>query len=208
MRMLLAVIFLLAWWGVLIGVTSSAFPRELPVWAGTIVVIGVMVPIPIALVLFNKYPWATLRRLTTDQLIAELEAKGQLDREPHVAGRVMGFEDPGPSSQVFLIESVGKGTLMLHGQYLYSYGPGDPDDVDEGEQAEPRTFPTQRFELLRKRGDADILDIARHGAVIEPEDVPAPVDALYRQIMKWPMDGTLITDPSYDALRDRLLRGI
>lgn len=208
LRLLLALVFLFACWGGLLAGFESVYPgMEAPWWAYVLLVPGYIVPMLVATFAFNKYPLARLRRLTKEEFFAELDAKGQLEREPHEAGRVMAFDDINVSGHCMLVESLGKGTLMLHGQYLFSYGPGDPDDTDEGEEPEPRTFPTQRFELLRKRGDRDILEIARSGAVIEPEVVPAPVDALYRELMKWPMDGTLITDQSFDTLRDRLLRG-
>ena len=206
MRMLLAVAFLLATWGALIGIFSGAYPHDLPAWAGTILVLGMMASVPVALVLFNKHPMARLRRSTTDQFIADLAANDRLVREPHEVGRVLAFDDSSCSSRVYLVESIGKGTLMLHGQYLFSYEPSVVEDLEEGEAPEPRTFPTQRFEVLRARGDEDIIEFDRSGAVVEPEEVPEPDVAFYRELAVWPSDGQLIVERTFDALRDRLLR--
>ena len=207
LRLLLALVFLFACWGALLTGFESIYPElQAPWWAYLLLVPGYVVPMLLATVLFNKFPLARLRRLTTEEFVADLDAKGKLEREAHEVGRVLAFDDTGCSSRVYLVESLGKGTLVLHGQYLFSYEPSVVEDLEEGEAPEPRTFPTRRFEVLRARGDADIVDFARSGAVIEPEEVPEPAIDLYRELTAWPSDGRLIVAPTFDALRDRLLR--
>jgi hypothetical protein len=205
-RLGIALVFCIACWSLLLGWGVERFPDGPPWYVLPLLPIGFIAPLLLATLLVNKHPWARWRRLSTGEFVAELEAKGKLEREAHVTGRVLKFEDMHTSSLGYLVESVGKGTLLLHGQYLYSYEPSVPEDLEEDEDPEPRTFPTERFELLRERGDRDIIEIARAGAVVEPEEVPAPDDVLYRELMVWPMDGRLIVDPDFDTLRARLLR--
>ncbi|MCL1888067.1 MAG: hypothetical protein FWF96_04265 [Kiritimatiellaeota bacterium] len=113
------------------------------------------------------------------------------------AFQVEEFEDEG--SQYFIELEDGR-VLFLVGQYMDGHG---PCEAWGNAPATPRAFPCVEFEVLRHRVEKYALDVACHGAVLEPECV-APSFGDNDDFP--PEDGTLISDRSYDEIKTERLK--
>ena len=205
LRLLAAVVFLIICWSLLGTAADRAWGgmAQPPVWSWLLLPVGFIVPILLAGFLFNERLWSRLKGQSFDAWVVEREAKGKLVRESYAAtGRALYYEDNNTGCEVYYVESVGKGTVCITGQY--SFGPGDPDDVEEGEEPEPRRFPALAFDLLRER-NGELRDIQISGAVFEPEEIPEPSDAIQKAMPFGPEDGRVFATPTFDELRAMLL---
>jgi hypothetical protein len=205
LRLFGAVAFLIVCWSLLGTAAERAWGGldEPPVWSWLLLPVAFIVPIALAGFLFNDRLWSRLKRQSFDDYVAEKEARGKFARESHEAtGRALYYEDTGTGCEVYYVESAGKGTVCITGQY--SFGPSAPEDLEEGEEPEPRRFPALRFDLVRKP-DGDIADIQMTGAVFEPEEIPEPSDAIQKAMAFGPEDGRVFATPTFDELRAMLL---
>lgn len=149
--------------------------------------------------LFNKGLVRKLKRQSWAEYIGELEKKGKLIRERYAAARALHCEDLSTGCTVYFIDVGPKGTVLLYGQD-YNYEPLEDDDEPIG----PREFPTSDFNILRKAGDPEVLDLAMAGDVIEPEEFGEPEPrVLYELGLKF-SDGLVFQQPSYESIRSAL----
>ena len=156
-------------------------------------VIAPLVLIAAAWMLFNRHPLARSDK-SNAEIAVELERAGQLTRaefEVRRAFRVEEFEDEGQS---WFLELADGGVLFLSGQYLDEY---EPDDDT------PRTFPRERFTLLRHATEGYAVDIRSTGAVLEPEAIAPPFTTREHELDRVPTDGTILRDVSYDEIKAR-----
>lgn len=205
LRLVAAVVFLIICWSLLGTAADRAWGGggTPPFWTWLLVPVGFLVPIFLAVFLFNERLWSRLRGQSFAAWLVEQEAKGRLVRESHAAtGRALYYEDNNTGCETYYVESVGRGTVCIYGQY--SFGPGDPDDVEEGEEPDPRRFPAMAFDLLREH-DGEVRDIQISGAVFDPEEIPEPSDAIQKAMDFGPEDGRVFASPTFDELRAMLL---
>lgn len=205
LRVIGAAVFFFTCIGLMFTAAERAWPdlESMPAWSWALLAAGFAVSTFLAVFLFNDRLWSRLRGQSFDAWVLEQEAGGKLMRESHTAtGRALHYEDNNTGREVYYVESVGRGTVCIHGQY--GFGPGDPDDVEEGEEPEPRRFPAMAFDLLRER-DGELRDIQIGGAVFEPEEIAEPSAAIQEAMGFGPEDGRVFATPSFDELRAMLL---
>jgi hypothetical protein len=155
----------------------------------------------VALVRFNRW-WAnSLGQMTQEELLRRLQDEGLLVSSDFQVRRAFGFEDCDAEALHYFLELVDGRVLSLCGQYLHGFEPIS-DDPDENQ---PRLFPCTDFSIGRHRTEGFVVELACRGAVIEPDFFALP----YRKQKKWTarvlMDGQLISDTTYDALKASML---
>ncbi|SHN31042.1 hypothetical protein [Rhizobacter sp. OV335] len=211
MRVLLAAIFVYGAMLGAIGWLSSAYGEgRWPAWTTALAPLVVVAALVSAAVLFNRSGFRPrFRRISPDQRVAELEAKGLLLRQSFQARRafaVEAYEDEGPH---YLIELTDGGpadgrVLYLNGQYLHDHEP----ITDDPSMNQSRTFPCTEFEVLRHRKAGCVLQIRCGGTMIEPELIASRRIWEESRIERHE-DGDLIADKTYDTLkREWTSRGV
>jgi hypothetical protein len=210
-RVLLAAFFVLGAMFGTIGWLSNVYGEgPWPAWAMAAAPLAMLVALGLATVLFNGSGFRPrFRRISLDQQIAELEAKGLLLRQSFKARRAFAieeYEDEGPHYLIELTgdEPTGGQVLYLNGQYLYDYEP----ITDDPQWNQARTFPCTEFEVLRHRKAGYVFHIRCGGTVIEPEVVASRRiwDGSRREGQE---DGGLFADKTYDTLkREWTSRGV
>ncbi len=198
MRVLLAASFVFACMLGTIGLLSSHYGNgPTPGWTKPLPPVVMMISLLLATLVFNRRGYGlNLRPKPLARLTADLEAQGLLVRQPFQAVRAFAvdeFEDEGPQ---YFIELVDGRVLYLNGQYLYDY----EKITDDPQVSQPRLFPCTEFEILRHKVAGYVVHIQCAGTVLEPEFTAAPFagdDSPYNV----PEDGEIITDRSYEALK-------
>jgi hypothetical protein len=203
MRLLLALAFVVTSISLTLGWASRAYPVGEPpphVW----VVLGLATfgSIFVATFAFNRRAWSRLRGQSFDEWIDELDAKGRLDRQVHSVTDALHYEDTNIGCSVYLLRSLEHGTLCILTQE--GYEPTPVEDLEPGERRERRKFPTRHVELLRKKGDADVLDLRFRGKVFGPEQVEEPSPEVWNALGVRLDDGLVFATPDFDTVRARL----
>jgi hypothetical protein len=180
---------------VLIGVfgvlgLSLLLPQRYPAWLiASPAVASLLVFLVIAMVLFNGSLIG--KRLDKDG-VRKLESEGLIVSTAYRARRAFEVDELDEEGLHFFIELDDRSVLFLSGQYLYDYHSED----------QHRTFLFTAFAVRRHRTKGWVVDILCQGAVLEPEVVAPPFDANDFGTDSIPGDGQIITDKSYDHLKD------
>ena len=196
MRLILAAVFVYASIIGMASVLGAHFKCQWPSWAAFASAGALLVSLPLAMALFN-HKTGRWRRLSPEEHLAELDVSGLVERLSFQARRAFAVEEYEDEGLHYFIELSDERVLYLEGQYLLDYTAIDDDpDVNQ-----PRTFPCTEFEILRHRGEGYVLDIVCSGSVLEPEMTTA---AFTKQELRRgiPQDGQIITDRSYDSLKN------
>lgn len=135
---------------------------------------------------------------STEELIAELEAKNLVRREVYHARRAFQVEETEDEGSNYFIELADGRVLFISGQLLYEY---EPD-----ESGEPRRFPCTEFELVLKSDTGDMLDLLCRGQALEPEAV-APAFTIEDFKSGWTPENLEIFDKPYETLKQERLKG-
>ncbi len=135
--------------------------------------------------------------------IQELEQQGLLESISYQARRAFQVEEFEDEGSHYYIELENGSVLFLSGQYLYEYEPGD----NNKKFSQPRYFPCTEFTVLRRLPDRHVIDLLRQGKVLEPELLAPSFSDEDLDNDCFPGDGTIITDRTYDAIKqERLTR--
>ena len=169
---------------------SLMLPQRYPAWLiASPAVVSLLVFLAIAMVLFNGSLIG--RRLDKDR-VRKLEGEGLIVSTAYRARRAFEVEELDEEGLHYFIQLDDRSVLFLSGQYLYNY-----DSADQH-----RTFPFTAFAVRRHRTKGWVVDIVCQGAVLEPELIAPPFDANDFGTDAIPKDGQIITDRSYDRLKD------
>jgi hypothetical protein len=201
-RLLLAACFVYG--GVLLAVVllGDSPVVRMPLLLGLTLALLLCVLVIAALVLFNRGSAFPLHTASFDERLAELDAEGRLETTEYRATRafqIAEFEDEGPS---YFIELEDGSMLFLTGQQLYEY----EETTDDPELNQPRRFPCTEFTTRRHRVDRYLIDIVCRGDVLEPDVVAPPWSARDYKAGRIPDDGAVITDRTYDQIKEERLR--
>jgi hypothetical protein len=169
----------------------------LPVWAvGGFMGLALLGLGVVALGLFGQKPPDT-PEITPEEHRRQLEAQGLVEPTDFRATRSFGVEEFEDEGLHYYLELKDGSVLFLSGQYLYDYEP-DP------KLNRPRSFPCTEFTVRRHKRDGYAVGIDCRGEVLEPELMAPPF-----RTMDWehqvPRDGEILTDPSYDTLKNNRL---
>jgi hypothetical protein len=153
-----------------------------------------------ALFLFNPW-WANpFRRMTTEDILRQLEAQGLLVSSDFEARRAFGIAESDDEGLHYFLELGDGRVLYLTGQYLYDYEPIS----DESELNQPRRFPCTAFTIRRHKTEGYVLEIVCRGTVIEPEFIAPPLTRRRRRSISPLQDGQILSDRPYDGLKDEI----
>ena len=134
---------------------------------------------------------------STEQIIAELEAKNLVHRDRYRACRAFQMEEMEDEGSNYFVELEDGRVLFISGQFLYECEPEQP--------GEPRQFPCTEFELVRRTDTGDLLDLICRGQPLEPEAL-APAFTIADFQTGWTPENLEIIDRSYDELKAERLR--
>jgi hypothetical protein len=135
---------------------------------------------------------------STEEIIAELEAKNLVRRDAFRACRAFQVEEMEDEGSNYFVELEDGHTLFISGQFLYEYEPLEPD--------EPRCFPCTEFEIVRRTDSGDVLYFICGGQAFEPE-VLAPAFTIEDFQTGWTPENFEIIAKSYETLKqERLAR--
>lgn len=134
---------------------------------------------------------------STEEFIAELEAKNLVRREVYHARRAFQVEENEDEGSNYFLELADGRVLFISGQMLYEY---EPD-----ESGGPRRFPCTEFELVLKSGTRDMLDLHCRGQALEPE-VLAPAFTIEDFKSGWTPENLEILDKPYETLKQERLK--
>jgi hypothetical protein len=135
---------------------------------------------------------------STEELIAELEAKNLVRREVYHARRAFQVEETEDEGSNYFVELADGRVLFISGQILYEY------ELDES--GEPRRFPCTEFELVLKSDTGDMIDLLCRGRALEPE-VVAPAFTIEDFKSGWTPENLEILDKPYETLKQERLKG-
>ena len=199
MRLVGAGLFVFTSMLLLVGLLSSqkVFDQA-PSWVvGTGIAVFVVGMAVLSLWLFNPKGSDPFGRKTDEERIRELEQLGQLESAAFRATRAFGVEEFEDEGLHYFLEPVDSSVLFLSGQYLYDYEP----ITDDPELNQPRSFPCTEFTIRRHKKDGYVVDIARGGAVLEPEVMAPAFGKKVWRAKRIPEDGQVITRATYDDLK-------
>src|SRR5262245_8207917 len=155
----------------------------------------------VALVLFNPR-WADpLGLKTPEQRLRELERRDLLVSSDFRATRAFGVQEYDDEGLHYFVELVDGRVLFLSGQYLYDYEPIS----DDPELNRARSFPCSDFIVRRHKTEGFTVEVGCRGNVIEPEFMARPFSRQERQSGRVPKDGQIVSDTTYDALKESRL---
>jgi hypothetical protein len=155
----------------------------------------------LALVLFNPW-WANpLGRMTPEELLRRLEDEGLLVSSDFRARRAFGVGEADDEGLHYFLELVDGRVLYLSGQYLLHYEPIS----DDPELNQPRRFPCTDFTVRRNKVEGYVVELVCRGSIIEPEFIAPPFTKRSRRSIGAPEDGQVLSDRSYDLLKELLL---
>jgi hypothetical protein len=178
---------------VLLG--SQKAPSWLVGFGIAIVMVALMV---LALWLFNPKWSDPFGRRTAEEHKRVLEELGLLESTTFHATRAFGVEELEDEGLHFFLELADGRVLFLSGQYLYDYEP----NPDTGTAR--RLFPCTDFTVRRHKKEGYVVEILCGGTVLEPEVMaPSFGEEVWRR-NRVPEDGHVITDTTYDRLKQQL----
>jgi hypothetical protein len=134
---------------------------------------------------------------STEQIIAELEAKNLIRRDVFHARRAFQMEEMEDEGSNFFVDLEDGRVLFVSGQILYEYEPEEPGGV--------RRFPCTEFEFVCLRDTGEMLDLICRGQPLEPE-VMVPAFTLEDFRSGWTPENLEIIDRSYDELKAERLK--
>lgn len=178
------------------GVFDRASPLAIGLGLGLLLVcLGI-----VALVLFNPW-WANpFRRMTPEEHLRLLNAKGLLVSSEFQVLRAFGVEESNDEGLHYFLELVDGRVLYLSGQYLYDYEPIS----DEPELNQPRRFPCTNFTVRRHKTEGYVVELVCGGTVIEPEFTAPRLTRQGRRSIGDPQDGQILSDQPYDVLKEKV----
>jgi hypothetical protein len=151
-----------------------------------------------AVVWFNPW-WANpFGRMTGEELVRRLEARGLLLSSDFEARRAFGVEEYADEGSRYFLELVDGQVLHLCGQYLGDYEPIS----DEPELNRPRRFPCTAFTVRRHKTEGEVVDLVCRGTVIEPEFIAPPLTKRRQRSIGALKDGQVLSDRPYDGLKE------
>lgn len=154
----------------------------------------------VAVVLFNPW-WANpFGRMTAEELLRRLEAKGLLLSSDFEARRAFGVQEHADEGSRYFLELVDGRVLHLCGQYLYDYEPIS----DDPEMNQPRRFPCTAFTLRLHKTEGGVVDLVCRGTVIEPEFIAPPLTKRRQRSISALSDGQVLSERRYDALKEEI----
>jgi len=154
----------------------------------------------VAVVLFNPW-WANpFRRVTPEEILRRLEAKGLLSSADFEVRRAFGVEEYADEGSRYFLELVDGRVLHLCGQYLYDYEPIS----DDPEMNQPRRFPCTAFTLRLHKTEGGVVDLVCRGTVIEPEFIAPPLTIRRQRSIAALRDGQVLSDRPYDGLKEEI----
>lgn len=204
MRLLIAALFVVGSLFVAVAlVSASGVGERVSVVVGLALGLLLILLSVAAVYLFNPW-WANPLGLTKwEEVLRRLEDEGLLASSHFHARRafcVQEFDDEGLH---YFLELTDGRVLFLSGQYLYDYEP----IADDFEGNQPRRFPCTDFTIRRHKTEGYVVELICRGAVIEPEFFAPPFPRQKQWSGRFPEDGQLILDTTYDALKASLCEG-
>jgi hypothetical protein len=160
-----------------------------------IVMVALMV---LALWLFNPKWSDPFGRRTAAEHRRVLEELGLLESTTFRATRAFGVEELEDEGLHFFLELTDGRVLFLSGQYLYDYEP----NPDTGTSR--RLFPCTEFTVRRHKKEGYVVEIVCGGTVLEPEVMAHSFGEEVWRRNRVPEDGHVITDATYDRLKQQL----
>jgi hypothetical protein len=154
----------------------------------------------VAVVLFNPWCANPFRRMTPEELLRRLEAKGLLLSSDIEVRRAFGVEEYADEGSRYFLELVDGRVLHLCGQYLYDYEPIS----DDPEMNQPRRFPCTTFTLRLHKTEGGVVDLVCRGTVIEPEFIAPPLTKRRQRSIGALRDGQVLSDRPYDGLKEEI----
>ena len=153
-----------------------------------------------ALFLFNPW-WANpFRRMTAEEVLRRLEAKGLVVSSDFEAQCAFGIEESNDEGLHYFLELVDGRVLYLTGQYLYDYEPIS----DDPEMNQPRRFPCTAFTVRRHKTEGHVVEVICRGTVIEPEFSAPPLTRRSQRSIGALKDGQVLSDRPYDGLKEEI----
>lgn len=193
---------LILWGGMTICVLlgSVVFPAKAP--SGLIGVGAATVFLVLLGTIYKLFNSSKSLEAQTQARIDELEQKGLLEVTSFRANRAFQVQEIDGEGINYFIELENGAVLFLSGQYLYDYEP--IDDYDP-EISQPRQFPCTGFIVKRHRQTGVFVDLLCAGGVLEPELLAPPFSKYDFRENRVPEDGQIITDRTYDAIKQERL---
>ena len=193
--LLLGLIVAFAALRLLIGNWSGAF------WSFAVLVLASALVLAIVAYFVSNIPswWRTLRGISWEAHLEQLEQEGKALREYYQARRAVTFVDANTSCLVHLLDVGNRGLLCLYGQSYYDFEPID----DDPELNQPRKFPTKGFSLLRRKKSGEVLELFPGTDVLVPTFCGGVVgpDKFYDLGITFE-DGRLISNVSFEAVEE------
>ncbi|HMV47459.1 MAG TPA: hypothetical protein PLD20_28605 [Blastocatellia bacterium] len=200
LRLILAGLIFWAGLAICVLIAGAIFPDTVsPTWIGFGLAFVASCMFYAVDMLFNPPKSSAEQR---QDYVQRLEQKSLLESASFQARRafqVEEFEDEGSS---YFLELEDGAVLFLSGQYLYEYEP----IADDPELDPSRRFPCTEFTVKRYRQQGYCVDLICAGTVLEPEVLAPPFSEKDFREDRVPEDGQIITDRTYDALKQERLQ--
>lgn len=132
-----------------------------------------------------------------EEQLEMLKRNGLLTSASFRATRAFRVDEYGDEGLHYFIELEQGAVLFLSGQYLYNYEPIN----DDPELNQARQFPCTEFRIVRHKLSGDVYEMTCSGKVFEPEMTAQTFSASDYRAGKVPEDGQIITDRSYEAIK-------
>lgn len=152
--------------------------------------------------LFNPWKSNPLGNMTTEEAIQYLSSNGQLETEDFKVKRAFCVEEYNDEGLHYFLELPDGRVLFLEGEYLYDYQ--SLEEIEDEQEPRARTFPCTDFTIYRHRTQRDVLHVDCRGDVLELEFFALPFGEQKKWVGRFPSDGDLISDKSYDAIKSSL----
>ena len=173
--------------------------QRAPSWlVGSGIAAVMLVLMALALWLFNPRGSNPFGRMTEEEHRQELERLGLLASTTFRAIRAFGVEEFEDEGLHYFVDLADGRVLFLSGQYLYDYE-ANPDTG-----ATTRLFPCTEFTVRRHKKQGYAVEIVCGGTVLEPEVMAPPFGKNVWKRNRVPEDGQVITDLTYDRLKQQL----
>jgi hypothetical protein len=181
--------------------SQKAFDRA-PSWLiGSGISLVMLALMVLSLWLFNARGSNPFGRMTEHEHLQELERLGLLESTAFRATRAFGVEEFEDEGLHFFLELTDGRVLFLSGQYLYDYEPNPDIGTTQ------RLFPCTEFTVRRHKKEGYTAEIVCGGTVLEPEVMAPSLGKKVWQRNRIPEDGRVITDITYDRLKQQLSGG-
>lgn len=149
--------------------------------------------------LFNKGLLQRLKSQSSEEYLKEQLEKGRVNTESYHIQKAFCYDDLGTGCIAYFLKISNEQTLLLYGQYLYSYGP----ITDDEEFNQDRLFPTEKLTLYTLKSEKEPMDMRLEGLVIEPIEIPEPNFKLINKLIGKLIDGKVINQ-SFESLLSNL----